>query len=64
MNISKALEIVLELASQNIIDDPEMEEESARQNEAIKKIISVLAFLKGDCPQNLKAVKSAKEKLA
>lgn len=35
MNIIKALEIVLELANQNVIEDPEMENETVKQNEAI-----------------------------
>jgi hypothetical protein len=36
MNITKALEIVLDLASQNVIDDPEMKEERLKQNDAIE----------------------------
>ena len=36
MSITKALEIVLELADQNVINDPEMEEETSKQNEAIE----------------------------
>ena len=36
MNITKALEIVLELADQNVVDDPEMKEETLKQNEAIE----------------------------
>jgi hypothetical protein len=36
MNITTALEIVLDLANQNVIDDPEMKEETLKQNEAIE----------------------------
>ncbi len=36
MNITQALEIVLDLADQNVIDDPEMAEETLKQNEAIE----------------------------
>jgi len=36
MNITTALEIVLDLANQNVIDDPEMKEETSKQNEAIE----------------------------
>lgn len=36
MNITTALEIVLDLANQNVIDDPEMKEEASKQNEAIE----------------------------
>ena len=34
MKLEDAIEIVLELARQNIIDDPEMQEESEKQIEA------------------------------
>jgi hypothetical protein len=34
MNITTALEIVLDLANQNVIDDPEMKEETLKQHEA------------------------------
>ena len=47
MNIIKALEIVLELANQNVIEDPEMEDETAKQNEAIRWVEYYLSnFLK------------------
>ena len=35
MDIADALEIVLDLAKQNVIDDPDMKEERERQMEAI-----------------------------
>jgi hypothetical protein len=38
MNITEALEIVLDLANQNVIDDPEMKEETLKQNEAIERV--------------------------
>jgi hypothetical protein len=34
MKLEQAIEIVLELARQNIIDDPDMREESEKQTEA------------------------------
>lgn len=34
MKLEQAIEIVLELARQNIIDDPDMQEESEKQTEA------------------------------
>jgi hypothetical protein len=34
MKLEEAIELVLELARQNIIDDPDMQEESEKQTEA------------------------------
>lgn len=36
MKLSEALQIVLELANENIIDDPEYQEEKERQEEAVE----------------------------
>lgn len=38
MDIEEAFEMVLELAQQNVIDDPEMKEESNRQQLAIDTV--------------------------
>ena len=38
MTTLKALGIVLDLAEQNVIDDPEMQEERDRQAEAIEEV--------------------------
>lgn len=38
MNIKDAIKIVIELAEQNVIDDPEMKEEKTRQLLAIEVV--------------------------
>ncbi len=40
MKLEQALEIVLELARQNIIDDPDMQKESEKQTEATNVVES------------------------
>ena len=42
MDMQRALEIVIELAAGNIIDDPEMAPEAAEQNTAIAMVTGML----------------------
>jgi len=41
MDIKEALDIVIELAEANVIDDPEMADERARQLEAIEMVRNI-----------------------
>lgn len=42
MSLKDALQIVVELAEQNVIDDPEMKAEAKRQREAIRKVARLI----------------------
>jgi len=47
MKVSEALEIVLELANDNIIDDDEFEGERERQEEAVRVVEEHLDVVRG-----------------
>ena len=61
-NIVDALATVIELASQNVIDDPDMEDEAAAQDEAIETVQEYLELLKA--PTDLKTAANELEELA
>lgn len=45
MNLKESLEIVLELAEQNIIEDKELEEEQLKQTQACNNVQKFIDFL-------------------
>lgn len=56
MEINKALELVLELAQQNIINDPEMEQEMAHQLAAIDTVRLFMSESLGENPSPVQVI--------
>lgn len=53
----KSLKVVIELAEQNVVDDPEMEEERECQEEALRKVkdlYDLLEKLKNEVDKDVK----------
>lgn len=48
MDVAEAFQIVLDLARQNTIDDPDMAEEAARQQEACNIVEDIAVNAYGD----------------
>lgn len=56
MEINKAFELVLELAQQNIINDPEMEPEMAHQLDAIETVRLFMSESLGENPSPVQVI--------